>query len=46
MVFLFPWHRISFRVAIDEVPASAALRDNGAPATEIVGFCREDDKRR
>jgi hypothetical protein len=43
--FLYPWHRLSFLEMMEEVPGLAASA-NGAPATQILGFFREDDKRR
>lgn len=44
--FLFPWHRITFLETMDEVPTAAGTSGNGTPATQILGFFREDDKRR
>ena len=44
--FLYPWHRLTFIETMGEVPGTAAASPNGAPATAILGFFREDDRRR
>jgi hypothetical protein len=44
--FLFPWHRISFLETMDEVPETGAVSPNGAQATQILGFFRDDENRR
>ena len=43
--FLFPWHRISFLEMMDEVPTGTLATVGAAPATEILGFFREDKDR-
>ena len=43
--FLFPWHRITFLETMDEVPTAASVSANGAPATQILGFFRDDKGR-
>jgi hypothetical protein len=44
--FIYPWTRITFIEAMGEAKSTAAAGANGAaPATTILGFFREDDKR-
>jgi hypothetical protein len=44
--FLFPWHRITFLETMGEVPVAPGITANGAQATQILGFFREDDRDR
>ncbi len=43
--FLFPWHRITFLETMDDVPTAAGASANGASATQILGFFRDDNGR-
>lgn len=44
--FLYPWSRITFVETLGEVPGSEGIQKNGDPGTTILGFFREDEKRR
>ncbi len=43
--FLYPWTRITFIETMGDIKTAAAGANGAAPATTILGFFREDDKR-